>query len=51
VIDLARWSEEALRPREDYFLDSVHLTREGQNMIGEFMAEKLAASVGEGRRR
>ena len=51
VIDLARWSEEALRPREDYFLDSVHLTREGQNMIGEFMAEKLAAAVGDGRGR
>ncbi len=51
VIDLARWSEKALRPREDYFLDSVHLTREGQNMIGEFMAEKLAADLGKGRGR
>ncbi len=51
IIDLARWSEEALLPREDYFLDSVHLTRQGLNMIGEFMAEKLAASIGEGRSR
>jgi lysophospholipase L1-like esterase len=51
VIDLARWSEETLLPREDYFLDSVHLTKEGLNMIGDFMAKKLAASVGQGRGR
>ena len=42
VIDLAVWSRTALKPREAYFSDSVHLTPEGLEKIGHFMAEQLA---------
>ncbi len=45
VIDLEEWSAKALRPREDYFTDSIHLTRKGLEMIGAFMADQLAGKV------
>ena len=46
VIDLERWADDALRPRHAWFVDSVHLTEEGQQRIGIFMAEQLAPLVG-----
>ena len=45
VIDLEKWSVRALQPREDFFLDSVHLTARGLEMIGSFMADQLAGRV------
>jgi len=41
LVDLDRWSREALRPRDSYFIDSVHLTEEGQTLLGKHMAERL----------
>jgi lysophospholipase L1-like esterase len=41
VIDLERWSRSALQPRDQYFVDSVHLTERGQQLIGEYVAEQL----------
>lgn len=41
VIDLEKWSLKALRPRDAFFSDSVHLTARGQEMIGVFMADTL----------
>lgn len=41
VIDLEQWSNETLRPRDAYFRDSVHLTEEGQQLIGRYIGEKL----------
>lgn len=41
VIDLEEWSEAALKPRDAYFFDSVHLYDEGQEMIGRYMAREL----------
>ena len=45
LIDLEEWSRTALRPRDKYFFDSVHLYEEGQQKIGEFLAERLSAEV------
>ncbi len=45
VIDLEAWSRAALRPRDAYFSDSVHLTPGGLEKIGRFMAEQLAPLV------
>ncbi|MGH6660974.1 MAG: SGNH/GDSL hydrolase family protein, partial [Rhodospirillales bacterium] len=45
MIDLEQWSVDALRPRDAYFLDSVHLTARGLELIGAFMAERLASRV------
>jgi lysophospholipase L1-like esterase len=41
LIDLEKWSVQALRPRDDFFSDSVHLKPKGLNLIGAFMAEQL----------
>src|SRR5262249_11001071 len=41
LIDLDAWSREALEPREHYFFDSVHLTDEGQAMLGRYLAARL----------
>jgi lysophospholipase L1-like esterase len=41
VIDLELWSRAALNPREHYFFDSVHLTDEGQEMLGRYLASQL----------
>ena len=45
LIDLEKWSVQALRPREDFFLDSVHLTGSGLDMIGNYMADQLANRI------
>jgi lysophospholipase L1-like esterase len=49
LIDLAEWSRKALRPRHDYFTDSVHLTPQGQQAIGEHIAGELSKHLSEGR--
>jgi lysophospholipase L1-like esterase len=41
LIDLDQWSRTALQPRERYFFDSVHLTDEGQTMLGRYVADRL----------
>lgn len=41
VIDLERWSNTALVPRDSYFLDSMHLYEEGQEKIGVYMADEI----------
>jgi lysophospholipase L1-like esterase len=43
LIDLDRWSRTALQPRERYFFDSVHLTDEGQTMLGRYLADRFQA--------
>ena len=40
-VDLEEWSKTALRPRDSYFFDSVHLYEEGQVLLGQFLAEQL----------
>ena len=40
LIDLEKWSVQALRPREAFFSDSVHLTANGLDMIGAFIADQ-----------
>ena len=45
IIDLEKWSVGAFQPREAFFLDSVHLTARGLEMIGSFMAGQLAGRV------
>ena len=45
LIDLAKWSEQALQPRHRYFFDSVHLYEEGQRMIGRELAAQLRPAV------
>ena len=45
ILDLERWSADTLRPREDYFSDSVHLNPQGLELIGVFMADQLAKRV------
>ena len=46
LIDLASWSERNLSPREDFFSDSVHLTREGLIRIGTYIAEQIKPVFG-----
>jgi len=46
LIDLASWSERNLSPREHFFTDSVHLTREGLIRIGGFIADQLKPAFG-----
>jgi hypothetical protein len=41
IIDLEKWSVDAFEPREAFFADSVHLTVDGLEMIGDFMADQL----------
>lgn len=41
VIDLAQWSKSAFIPRSRYFTDPVHLTPEGHELIGRFMAQEF----------
>jgi len=45
VVDLAAWSRDALRPRDAYFTDSVHLTPAGLEKIGAYMGRRLKALV------
>jgi len=50
LVDLDAWSRTALRPRDAYFVDAVHLTEAGQERIGgeiaRAIAPDLAASAG-----
>ncbi len=41
LIDLEKWSETALVPRDAYFTDSVHLSAAGLDKVGTYMAEQL----------
>ena len=41
VIDLAEWSEHALRPRKFYFLDNVHMTSTALKMIADKIHDDL----------
>jgi len=45
LIDLERWSETALQPRDAYFVDSVHLTEVGEEKIGKYMAQELMLTL------
>lgn len=45
IIDLDKWSREALRPRETFFFDSVHLTAAGLEKVGAFMASRILSRV------
>ena len=45
LIDVDMWSRATLVPREQYFFDSVHLTDEGQAMLGHYVADRLAPLV------
>ena len=45
LIDVDTWSRATLVPREQYFFDSVHLTDEGQAMLGHYVADRLAPLV------
>ncbi|MBO6786028.1 MAG: SGNH/GDSL hydrolase family protein [Rhodospirillales bacterium] len=44
LFDAAEWSREALSPRREYFLDSVHLNERGLRKLGVFFAERLQQS-------
>jgi lysophospholipase L1-like esterase len=41
LIDLDTWSRAALKPRDAYFFDSVHLTDQGQAMLGRYLADRI----------
>jgi len=41
LIDLETWSRRELRPRDRFFIDSVHLVEEGQALLGLYLAEQL----------
>jgi lysophospholipase L1-like esterase len=47
LVDLAKWSDTALQPRDAYFFDSVHLYEEGQQMIGKYLAQQLVPLLAE----
>jgi lysophospholipase L1-like esterase len=42
VVDLDAWSRTALLPREEHFVDSVHLTEASQEKVGRYIASELA---------
>jgi lysophospholipase L1-like esterase len=42
LVDLASWGREALAPRHEHFIDSVHLTPGGQEKLGAHLAEVIA---------
>lgn len=41
LIDLDKWANSNLTPKEKYFSDSVHLYEEGQRLLGEYIANEL----------
>lgn len=45
IIDLEKWSHQALQPRDAFFSDSVHLTAKGLEMIGTFMADQFESRL------
>lgn len=44
-IDLEEWCNQNLHPKEKFFIDSVHLTEIGQELIGKYIAEKLRGKI------
>ena len=51
LVDLEGWSREALRPRDQFFFDSVHVYEEGQIRIGQYLAVQLLPLVKTNNRR
>ena len=45
LVDLEEWSRDALKPRDQFFSDSVHVYEEGQVRIGQYLAEQLVPLV------
>jgi len=45
AVDLEEWSRESLKSRDQFFLDSVHLSEEGQALIGQYLAKQLLPLV------
>ena len=41
LLDLETWSLQALTPRRDYFLDSIHLNARGLQKLADFLASSL----------
>jgi lysophospholipase L1-like esterase len=41
VIDLAEWSKSAFQPRYEFFVDSVHMTDRGYDLVGKFLAAEI----------
>jgi len=42
IIDLDKWSNDVFQPRDHFFSDSVHLTAQALDMVGDFIADHLA---------
>jgi lysophospholipase L1-like esterase len=45
LVDLEEWSHDALKPRDQFFFDSVHVYEEGQTRIGQYLAQQLLPLV------
>lgn len=45
IIDLEKWSDGILKPREAFFTDSVHLNERGLEMVGVYMADWFATRL------
>jgi lysophospholipase L1-like esterase len=45
LMDLEQWSTESLKPRERYFLDSIHFTLWGLKRVGVYMADWIAGHL------
>ncbi len=45
LVDLDLWSQTALVPRSRFFNDSIHLTAEGQEKIGKYLATQLTPLI------
>jgi lysophospholipase L1-like esterase len=41
LVDLEDWSRGSLKPRDQFFFDSVHVYEEGQVRIGQYLAAQL----------
>ena len=45
LIDLERWADIALKPRDAYFSDAVHLEIASYQMLGAYLAERLSPKI------
>jgi lysophospholipase L1-like esterase len=45
LVDLEAWANEAFRPKDEFFFDSVHLYEAGQERLGRYLATKLSPLV------
>jgi len=45
VMDLEKWGVEELQPRDQYFSDSVHLTSQGLEKVGQKIATELLPMI------